>query len=65
VPGLGSDLATIVDDVEAYQAVLGAIRSIDPGRAAAFRRPRWTPGLRLCDPLGRTSIEIVEAIEKA
>jgi alpha-L-rhamnosidase len=64
--GLDSDLATIVDDVEAYQAVLAAISSIDPGRAAAFRRTtRWTPGRRLRDPLSHTPLEIVEAIEKA
>jgi alpha-L-rhamnosidase len=49
--GLDSDLATIVDDAEAYQAVLAAIASVDPERAAAFRRTtRWTPGRRLRDP---------------
>ncbi|MEV6641682.1 family 78 glycoside hydrolase catalytic domain [Amycolatopsis sp. NPDC051371] len=64
--GLDSDLATIIDDVEAYQAVLAAIGSIDPDRAAAFRRTtRWTPGRQLRDPLSHTPLEIVEAISKA
>ncbi|MFF1613407.1 family 78 glycoside hydrolase catalytic domain [Amycolatopsis sp. NPDC058278] len=64
--GLDSDLATVVDDVGAYRAVLAAIGSIDPERAAAFRRTtRWWPGRRLCDPLSHTPLEIVEAIEKA
>ncbi|MEV0070889.1 family 78 glycoside hydrolase catalytic domain [Amycolatopsis sp. NPDC050768] len=64
--GLDSDLATIVDDVEAYQAVLGAISAIDPARAAAFRRAtRWTPGRSLRDPLSHTPLDVVDAIEKA
>ncbi|MCI2419501.1 glycoside hydrolase family 78 protein [Saccharopolyspora sp. K220] len=64
--GLGSDLATIVDDVEAYQAVMAAMSSIDPARAAAFRRTtRWTPGRELRDPLSHTPLEVIDAIEKA
>jgi alpha-L-rhamnosidase len=64
--GLSTDLATIVDDAEAYQAVLAAISSIDPDRATAFRRStRWTPGRQLRDPLSHTPLDIVEAIEKA
>jgi len=35
---LDSDLVTVIDDVAAYRAVLDAIRSLDPERAAAFRR---------------------------
>ncbi|MFI5610195.1 family 78 glycoside hydrolase catalytic domain [Amycolatopsis sp. NPDC051903] len=64
--GLDSDLATIVDDVEAYQAVLAAISGIDPVRAVAFRRAtRWTPGRSLRDPLSHTPLDVVDAIEKA
>jgi alpha-L-rhamnosidase len=64
--GLDTDLATIIDDVDAYRAVLAAIASIDPERAAAFRRStRWTPGRRLRDPLSHTPLDIVEAVEKA
>ncbi|WP_326836847.1 family 78 glycoside hydrolase catalytic domain [Amycolatopsis rhabdoformis] len=64
--GLDSDLATIVDDREAYRAVLGAISAIDPDRAAAFRRTtRWTPGRSLRDPLSHTPLDVVDAIEKA
>ncbi|MEU4674785.1 family 78 glycoside hydrolase catalytic domain [Amycolatopsis sp. NPDC023774] len=64
--GLDSDLATIVDDVEAYRAVMGAISAIDPGRAAAFRRTtRWTPGRSLRDPLSHTPLDVVYAIAKA
>ncbi|MEW2508231.1 family 78 glycoside hydrolase catalytic domain [Amycolatopsis sp. NPDC047767] len=63
---LDSDLATIVDDPEAYRAVLGAISAIDPDRAAAFRRTtRWTPGRSLRDPLSHTPLDVVDAIEKA
>ncbi|MDQ7810860.1 hypothetical protein Q5425_44665 [Amycolatopsis sp. A133] len=64
--GLDSDLATVIDEVEAYQAVLAAIGSLDPGRGAAFRRTtRWLPGRRLRDPLSHPPLAIVEASKKA
>ncbi|GAA1776643.1 family 78 glycoside hydrolase catalytic domain [Streptomonospora arabica] len=63
---LSSSLAEIVDDPEAYRAVLAAIRDTDPERAEAFRRTtRWTPGRQLREPLNKAPLPILEAVEKA
>ncbi|MDA2809967.1 family 78 glycoside hydrolase catalytic domain [Nocardiopsis sp. RSe5-2] len=63
---LDSDLVTVIDDPEAYEAVLAAIRSLDPERAAAFRATtRWTPGRTLRNPLDKAPLGVLEAVEKA
>ncbi|UQS24765.1 glycoside hydrolase family 78 protein [Amycolatopsis thermalba] len=63
---LDSDLTTVIDDPSAYQAVLGAIRDLDPDRAATFRRTtRWTPGRSLRDPLNKAPLDILDAVDKA
>ncbi|NUT29909.1 MAG: family 78 glycoside hydrolase catalytic domain [Streptomyces sp.] len=63
---LGSSLATIIDDQQAYQAVLDAIRDIDASRADAFRRTtRWRAGRALCEPLDKAPLEVLAAVEKA
>jgi alpha-L-rhamnosidase len=63
---LDSDLATIIDDPEAYAAVLGAIHSLDPARAEAFRRStRWTEGRSLREPLDKAPLPVLEAVGKA
>ncbi|MDX3454822.1 hypothetical protein PV396_23250 [Streptomyces sp. ME02-8801-2C] len=47
---LRSGLAGIVDDQQAYQAVLDAICGIDASRADAFRRAtRWRVGRMLSE----------------
>lgn len=59
-------LAEIVDDLEAYRAVLAAIRGLDPERAEVFRRTtRWTPKRQLREPLNKAPLHVLEAIEKA
>ncbi|MFC3996027.1 family 78 glycoside hydrolase catalytic domain [Nocardiopsis sediminis] len=64
--GLDSDLVTVVDDPEAYRAVLAAVRSLDPERAAALRgTTRWTPGRTLRDPLSKAPLTVLDAVEKA
>ena len=66
VLSLSSSLAEIIDDPEAYRAVLAAIRSIDPERAETFRRTtRWTAGRQLREPLNKAPLPVLEAIEKA
>ncbi|WP_249124785.1 alpha-L-rhamnosidase [Saccharopolyspora erythraea] len=63
---LSTSLAEIIDDIEAYQAVLAAIRASDPERGEVFRRTtRWTPGRQLREPLNKAPLRILEAIEKA
>ena len=63
---MSSSLTDIIDDPEAYQAVLAAIRATDPERAETFRRTtRWTPGRQLREPLNKAPLPILEAIEKA
>lgn len=63
---LGSSLATIIDDQQAYEAVLGAIRGIDASRADTFRRTtRWRAGRALREPLDKAPLEVLAAVEKA
>ena len=63
---LSSSLAEIIDDPEAYRAVLAAIRATDPERAEVFRRTtRWTAGRQLREPLNKAPLHILDAIEKA
>jgi alpha-L-rhamnosidase len=63
---LSSSLAEIIDDPEAYRAVLAAIRATDPERAEVFRgTTRWTDGRQLREPLNKAPLHILEAIEKA
>ncbi|MEW2403878.1 family 78 glycoside hydrolase catalytic domain [Streptomyces sp. NPDC046862] len=63
---LGSSLAAIIDDQRAYQAVLEAIRGIDPSRADTFRRTtRWRAGRALREPLDKAPLEVLAAVETA
>ncbi|MET8418162.1 family 78 glycoside hydrolase catalytic domain [Streptomyces sp. NPDC005134] len=63
---LRSSLATIIDDRQAYEAVLNAIRSIDESRAETFRRTtRWRPGRELREPLDKAPVTILAAVEQA
>ncbi|MEU9191164.1 family 78 glycoside hydrolase catalytic domain [Streptomyces sp. NPDC048484] len=63
---LGTSLATIIDDQQAYQAVLDAIRGIDESRADNFRRTtRWRAGRALREPLDKAPLEVLAAVEKA
>lgn len=63
---LSSSLATIIDDPEAYKAVLQAIRSIDPSRAETFRRTtRWRQGRELREPLDKAPVTVLAAVQEA
>lgn len=63
---LGSSLATVIDDQQAYQAVLQAIRDIDAERADTFRRTtRWRAGRALREPLDKAPLEVLAAVEEA
>ncbi|MFF0291359.1 alpha-L-rhamnosidase C-terminal domain-containing protein [Streptomyces sp. NPDC005262] len=63
---LRSSLATIIDDRQAYEAVLNAIRTIDESRAETFRRTtRWRPGRELREPLDKAPVTILAAVEQA
>ncbi len=63
---LSSSLATIIDDPEAYKAVLEAIGSIDPSRAETFRRTtRWRRGRELREPLDKAPVTILAAVQEA
>ncbi|MPY47377.1 family 78 glycoside hydrolase catalytic domain [Streptomyces acidicola] len=63
---LSSSLATIIDDQQAYQAVLGAIAGIDATRADTFRRTtRWKSGRELREPLDKAPVEVLTAVEQA
>ncbi|WP_413106055.1 alpha-L-rhamnosidase C-terminal domain-containing protein [Streptomyces sp. Inha503] len=63
---LSTSLATIIDDQQAYDAVLQAIRGSDAARADAFRRTtRWRAGRALREPLDKAPLEVLAAVEAA
>ncbi|GGZ41433.1 alpha-L-rhamnosidase [Streptomyces bluensis] len=63
---LSSSLATIIDDQQAYHAVLGAIAGLDVARADTFRRTtRWKAGRALREPLDKAPVEVLAAVEQA
>jgi alpha-L-rhamnosidase len=63
---LDSPLDRVVEDPEAYQAVIRALDEADPERAASFRRrTRWVPNRSLRSAMFLTPPPVLEAIEKA
>ncbi|MEV5177840.1 hypothetical protein AB0L10_44140, partial [Streptomyces flaveolus] len=57
---------TIIDDPQAYTAVLEAIGSIDPSRAETFRRTtRWRRGRELREPLDKAPVTVLAAVQEA
>jgi alpha-L-rhamnosidase len=63
---LDSDLTEVIDDPQAYGAVLDAIHALDPDRAEAFRSStRWTRGRPLREPLNKAPLDVLDAVQKA
>ncbi len=63
---LSSSLSDVIDDEQAYRAVIDAIAGIDPARAEAFRRTtRWRTGRSLDEPLNKAPIPILQAVQHA
>ncbi|MEA5053328.1 MAG: alpha-L-rhamnosidase C-terminal domain-containing protein, partial [Propionicimonas sp.] len=60
----GSSLATIMDDPEAYRAVVAAFNRIDPVLARDFsRRMAWVPNQPLFGAFSLVSPAVIEAVE--
>ncbi|MEV6699493.1 hypothetical protein AB0M68_20390 [Streptomyces sp. NPDC051453] len=56
----------IIDDRQAYEAVLDAIQNIDEARAETFRRTtRWRRGRELREPLDKAPVTVLAAVEAA
>ncbi|MFH8251412.1 family 78 glycoside hydrolase catalytic domain [Microbacterium sp. B2969] len=52
--GLDSSLAAVIDDAEAYQAILDLLETGKPAAATAFRRTmEWLPGRELGEAISR------------
>ncbi|MFD7776470.1 family 78 glycoside hydrolase catalytic domain [Streptomyces sp. NPDC059753] len=63
---LRSSLAEIIDDRQAYEAVLDAIHNIDEVRSETFRRTtRWRRGRELREPLDKAPVTVLAAVEAA
>ncbi|MFC0678744.1 family 78 glycoside hydrolase catalytic domain [Lysobacter korlensis] len=63
---LDSPLDRVVEDPDAYAAVIRALEEADPERAAYFRRrTRWVPNRPLRSAMFLTPPPVLEAIEKA
>src|SRR5690606_26525560 len=63
---LDTPLSEVVDDVEAYTAVIGAIRGRDAAKVRSFLdETRWLPGMSLGHGLDRMTAEIREDVRAA
>ncbi|TQM11999.1 alpha-L-rhamnosidase [Pseudonocardia kunmingensis] len=64
--GLETPLAEVIDDPEAYEALVTTLRSHDAAQARDFRdRTRWLPNRPLSDALDRVSPHVKEGVRAA
>jgi alpha-L-rhamnosidase len=63
---LTSAMAQIIDDPDAYQALLDAFDQHQPGSAREFtKHTKWTPGRYLREAVNRAPHDVVEQISRA
>ena len=64
--GLNTPLAEVIDDPEAYEALVTTLRTQDAAQARDFRdRTRWLPNRPLSDALDRVSPQVKESVQAA